>query len=70
MIPEAAVEAAVCAYGIDEGQPLEWERKMIINILEAAAPHMLAEAWEEGGRAATGTYDTGYPAPNPYRPTL
>jgi hypothetical protein len=35
--------------------------------LEAAAPHMLAGAWEDGGRAATGTHDTGYPARNPYR---
>ena len=34
--------------------------------LEAAAPYMLAEAWDEGGRAATGTHDTGYPTRNPY----
>ena len=39
MIPEAAVEAAIYAYGVD-GRAHEWERKMILNILEAAAPYM------------------------------
>ena len=52
MIPDEAVEAAIYAYGIDEGKALEWERKMIVSILEAAAPHLLAAAWDEGGRAA------------------
>jgi len=36
--------------------------------LEAAAPHMLAEAWDEGAQAQAAAYgmdkDTG---PNPYR---
>lgn len=28
---------------------------------------LLARAWEEGGRAAVGHHDTGYPIRNPYQ---
>lgn len=64
MIPEAAVEAAY-----DAALHLPITNSEIERILDAAAPHMLAEAWDEGGRAAVGTHDTGYPSSNPYRPT-
>ena len=76
VIPDAAVEAAAAAHLEERGEST-WEdltehgrlqrRLWMRAALEAAAPHMLAQAWEAGGRAATGTYDTGYPAHNPYR---
>ena len=55
MIPDAAVEAAIAAFN----DKLAWcDRNMIDTrledgyalraALEAAAPHMLAEAWDEG----------------------
>ena len=70
MIPEAAVESAKSAVRAHAHVDLEAEHLIegiVRAALEAAAPHMLAEAWEDGGRAATGTHDTGYPARNPYR---
>lgn len=69
MIPAQAVEAALTVLRRDDLWELSDEEEARL-ILEAAAPHMLraakAEAWEEGGRAATGTHDTGYPSRNPY----
>lgn len=76
VIPDEAVEAAVKANlersegylwgNTTEDSRAKW-REYVRPMLEAAAPYMLAEAWEDGGRAATGTYDTGYPIRNPYR---
>ena len=69
MIPDAAVEAAARQMALDSNGQFHWTiyQHRARAALEAAAPHMLAQAWEAGGRAATGTYDTGYPAHNPYR---
>lgn len=39
----------------------------IITILEAAAPHMLAEAWDEGYDAADYDAPHSIKRPNPYR---
>ncbi|MEO5317607.1 hypothetical protein PV761_03300 [Arthrobacter sp. CC3] len=63
VIPEAAVEAAAKAFREthDMGDAL-------MNALEAAAPHMLADAWDEGERAAFDSID-GANRTNPYRPT-
>lgn len=65
MIPAEAVHAALDAlpYQAAEYVDMDYMRAA----LEAAAPYMMAEAWEEGGRAATGNHDTGYPIRNPYR---
>lgn len=68
MIPKAAVEAALDAYGSD-GKLHVWERKMILDVLTAAAPHLLAEAraeaWDEGW--GEGTLSKFSEADNPYR---
>jgi hypothetical protein len=47
VIPDAAVEAAIYAYGVD-GKAHEWERKMILNILEAAAPFIEEAGYSRG----------------------
>ena len=76
VIPEAAVEAAAgAAFQFMEDQP--WEaaspeetdffRDAARKGLEAAAPHMLAEAWEAGHR--TCRLDPGSIKYNPYRRT-
>lgn len=70
MIPEAAVEAALVAIfpkgPISEFSRTTWTRT-VHEILEAAAPHMLAEAkaagWDEGWEKAQ---DYALAA-NPYR---
>lgn len=66
MIPEAAVEAAAKAhFEISTNQYMPWEQidaayrsaEYIFPMraaLEAAAPHMLADAWQRGNRAAVG----------------
>ena len=51
MIPEAAVEAAKVAY-LREFNYDENAEYIARVILEAAAPHMLAQAWESGANAA------------------
>ena len=43
-------------------------RSEALEILEAAAPHMLAEAWEEGRNADDFSVSIGFEK-NPYRPT-
>lgn len=69
MIPEAAVEAAAKRLAIlnsDAGDQLtdhEWAREL----LEAAAPHMLAEAWDEGFITAEDEVHYHHKSPNPYR---
>lgn len=72
MIPAQAVEAAAKAYrdqqselGYPKWEDLpedgrEWRRGYMRAALEAAAPHMLADAWQRGNRAALGR-------DNPYR---
>ena len=45
MIPDEAVEAALRAWAVRGGLS---PKGIVRNILEAAAPHMLAAAWEEG----------------------
>lgn len=60
-IPEAAVEAAlISAYGNPrKGNKALW--KAMRATLEAAAPHMLSEAWEEGKEAGlNGGWDNPY----------
>jgi hypothetical protein len=68
LIPDEAVEAAARALdpytmGIDTATNAEHRqavRQEVIRVLEAAAPHMLAVAWDEG--CADGGWNT-----NPYR---
>jgi hypothetical protein len=51
VIPEAAVEAAHAAICEDSlNDCLEWHGRCV-KAVEAAAPHMLAEAWDEGEEA-------------------
>jgi hypothetical protein len=82
VIPESAVEAAAKAVfltGYPEGCGVSWDptsnaawlvMRDIRTALEAAAPHMLAKAWDEGMEAM---YDTTshewppIPEQNPYR---
>jgi len=63
MIPEAAVEAAYSAPGAGSYVNKEYVRLM----LEAAAPHMLAEAWDEGYQGCYGRYMYEPVPTNPYR---
>ena len=76
MIPAGAVEAAVgnILRSLKVGDFGVYRRDLVPTIraaLEAAAPHMLAEAWDEGWDTFAG-FDSRpggpYPA-NPYRPT-
>jgi len=73
VIPDAAIEAAArIIHSQHETSPLdEWsaifQRQAKANarlVLEAAAPHMLADAWADG---ATDGHLYGIQAPNPYR---
>lgn len=71
MIPEAAVEAAmrVLSMYIDERMSendpnSKYTREGAVEILEAAAPYMMAEAWQDG---ATDGHLYGTKAKNPYR---
>jgi len=61
-IPETAVEAAARAdYGEGWDRASEWERSAYLDhsklLLEAAAPHMLANTWDEAVQFAD---DEGY----------
>lgn len=68
MIPAEAVEAAAAHMHDDEGYfetfadapdfRKEHFREKATGILEAAAPHMLREAWESGWANARGNYLT------------
>lgn len=67
MISNEAVEAAVRASYLRSDWADENNRKFIKRALEAAAPHMLAAAWEEGMRWAD-TLQSGQDlSDNPYR---
>ena len=80
MIPEAAVEAAAKAAsentsirGMWDNATTEWKRAYrasLVAALEAAAPHLMAEAWEVGMVsmcATTGGEWSMIPEQNPYR---
>lgn len=56
----AAVKAARESFG---GEAPRGMRAAIHAALEAAAPYMLADAWDEGFEGSQGVY----PQPNPYR---
>lgn len=62
VIPAEAVEAAY-----DKFHHLDITTADIEGILEAAAPHMLAEAWEEGRQAEEDAPPLHRTTPNPYR---
>lgn len=49
-IPDAAVEAAAHAMFEVTGEP-DWTAMEIRQVVEAAAPHIAAAAWEEGYQA-------------------
>jgi hypothetical protein len=65
VIPNEAVEAAKVAYlrEFNHDENAEYVTKLI---LEAAAPYMMAEAWEEGREADDFSVSIGYEK-NPYR---
>jgi hypothetical protein len=79
VIPEAAVEAACNHFWYAEKNTAVWEAE-VRRALEAAAPHMLAGAWDEGAQAGFDStaegfngecvFDhcapDGYPPTNPY----
>ena len=79
VIPAQAIEAAAKAYRREFPYD-ENEGYVVKLILEAAAPHMLAECWEASAKA-TADYELEYrvsfdfgddlpePPANPYRPT-
>jgi len=65
VIPDEAVEAAA-----DAMAPVVKKLEALIlarAALEAAAPHMLAEAWQKGRSAGQMDPYDRYPAKNPYR---
>lgn len=45
MIPDEAVKAALSAWAVRGGLS---PKGIVRNILEAAAPHLMAAAWDEG----------------------
>lgn len=71
MIPTEAVEAAALSIYAKAGIVTEQD---IRAALEAAAPHMLAGAWEEGRLVGRAEEQSGFdtetnPYGDPYRPT-
>jgi len=54
VIPEAAVEAAYCE--LPDGAGRYVDQSDIRLMLEAAAAHMLGQAWESGWANARGNY--------------
>jgi hypothetical protein len=68
MIPAAAVEAA---HEQLDAMGSYVSRKYLETALEAAAPHMLAEAWQEGWEHYRKHFSPNMPefGVNPYRPT-
>ena len=62
MIPAEAVEAAIAAWSKIETRTLHGR---MYEALEAAAPHMLAAAWDEGHKL--GQSAPCCPEPNPHR---
>jgi len=76
VIPEAAFRAAEATYmetivelRLAEGggfKVASQQRRAIRAALEAAAPHLMAEAWDEGRNADDFSVSIGYEK-NPYR---
>jgi hypothetical protein len=70
VIPAEAVEAAAEAMYAEDGGVGEFSLCVYEDyakaMLEAAAPHLMRTAWDEGWEAHG---DWGGPTPNPYRPT-
>jgi len=64
MIPDEAVEAALYAWGFS-AQNIDERRELVTHILEAAAPHIMTQAWDEG--YTTGNAHNGRGDANPYR---
>ena len=66
MIPDEAVEAAA-KYLTEK---FNWNGELVPatarEVLEAAAPHLMAAAWDEGYEGAVDAYD-GRNVSNPYR---
>jgi hypothetical protein len=65
MIPDEAVQAAhaaICEQNIDDCLDPNWRGKCV-KAVEAAAPYLRADAWDEGFEGAQGVY----PQSNPYR---
>lgn len=70
MIPAEAVEAAAEVAARREGYGWDEYREVAREILEAAAPYLMAQAWDEGREEG---YEAGRDRgaeekPNPYRP--
>lgn len=69
MIPEKAVQAAhaaICEQNIDDCLDPDWRGKCV-KAVEAAAPYMMAAAWEEGRQAEEDAPPLHRAEPNPYR---
>jgi hypothetical protein len=65
VIPDEAVYAAAKAYWQrwDDDKPFD---DRMLAALEAAAPHMMAEAWDDGHSAGVDHADGLDGGPNPY----
>lgn len=70
-IPEAAVEAAAQATwdDVDYLQNYDYHKEVTAKALEAAAPLLMAQAWDEGAEAAWSSpyKEWDDPTTNPYR---
>jgi hypothetical protein len=67
VIPDDAVEAAWAASKMKDRSRASISREEIRHILEAAAPHLMRAAWDEGWEAHG---DWGGLTPNPYAKAL
>jgi hypothetical protein len=67
VIPDAAVEAALNAFYRGSAPVHPHDIASMRAALEAAAPHMMEQAWDEGYFAAVLQAKIGRPARNPYR---
>jgi hypothetical protein len=69
MIPDAAVEAALAArLAFKNQRGMDNNANLMRHILEAAAPHLMAAAWEEGRLDGHAEEQSGFEnAMNPYR---
>lgn len=74
VIPAEAVEAAAKQMAVNDGDLIGWAlyQADAQRVLEAAAPYMMAAAWEEAieaYKAWTWDDENMDPLTNPYRPT-
>ena len=68
MIPAEAVEAvhaAICEQNLDDCLDPDWRGKCV-KAVEAAAPYLRADAWDEGVHFG-GLYPVVFRNDNPYR---